>query len=190
MMIHSGIRRCGITGVQYVKFNAAERQELMRSLSAMPEYLYEQFDALSAEDARLPGPGGAFSPVEQVWHLADLEREGFGVRIRRLRDEQAPRLPDFDGDRIARERHYRSLSLREGLEAFAVARKANLATLQCLPGEAWAHSGTQEGVGIVTLCDLPALLLQHDQAHRLEIEEWKRRQADSQARPHEGASAP
>ena len=169
--------------MQYVKFNAAERQELMRSLSAMPEYLYEQFDALSAEDARLPGPGGAFSPVEQVWHLADLEREGFGVRIRRLRDEQAPRLPDFDGDRIARERHYRSLSLREGLEAFAFARKANLATLQCLPGEAWARSGTQEGVGMVTLCDLPALLLQHDQAHRLEIEEWKRRQADSQIRP-------
>jgi hypothetical protein len=33
------------------------------------------------------------------------------------------------------------------------------------------------------LCDLPALLLQHDQAHRLEIEEWKRRQADSQIRP-------
>jgi len=89
--------------VQYVKFNAAERQELMRSLSAMPEYLYEQFDALSAEDARCP-TRRAFSPVEQVWHLADLEREGFSVRIRRLRDEQAPRLPDFDGDRIARER--------------------------------------------------------------------------------------
>jgi hypothetical protein len=33
----------------------------------------------------------------------------------------------------------------------------------------------------VTLCDLPALLLQHDQEHRLEIEEWKRRQAESQA---------
>ena len=174
--------------MQHVKFNAGEREELIRSLSAMPGYLYEQFDSLTAEDARLPGPSGAFSPVEQVWHLADLEREGFGVRIRRLRDEQAPRLPDFDGAGIARERHYRSLSLREGLEAFAAARKANLATLQSLPGEAWAHSGTQEGVGVVTLCDLPALLLQHDQAHRLEIEDWKRRQAEAQVGPHESAS--
>jgi len=174
--------------VQHVKFNAGEREELIRSLSAMPGYLYEQFDSLTAEDARLPGPSGAFSPVEQVWHLADLEREGFGVRIRRLRDEQAPRLPDFDGAGIARERHYRSLSLREGLEAFAAARKANLATLQSLPGEAWAHSGTQEGVGAVTLCDLPAQLLQHDQAHRLEIEDWKRRQAEVQVGPHESAS--
>jgi hypothetical protein len=174
--------------VQYVKFNAGEREELLRSLSAMPDYLYEQFDSLTAEDARLPGPGGAFSPVEQVWHLADLEREGFGVRIRRLRDEQAPRLPDFDGAGIARERHYRSLSLREGLAAFALARKANLATLQSLPGEAWARRGTQEGVGVVTLCDLPALLLQHDQAHRLEIEEWKQQQAEVQVRSHESAS--
>jgi hypothetical protein len=24
------------------------------------------------------------------------------------------------------------------------------------------------------LCDMPAFLLQHDEAHRLEIEEWKR----------------
>jgi hypothetical protein len=174
--------------VQHVKFNAGDREELLRSLSAMPDYLYEQFDSLTAEDARLPGPGGAFSPVEQVWHLADLEREGFGVRIRRLRDEQAPRLPDFDGAGIARERHYRSLSLREGLAAFALARKANLATLQSLPGEAWARRGTQEGVGVVTLCDLPALLLQHDQAHRLEIEEWKQRQAEVQVGPHESAA--
>src|ERR1700716_179727 len=77
MMIHSGIRRCGVTDVQYVKFNAAERQELMRSLSAMPEYLYEQFDALSAEEARLPGPGGAFSPVSRsgtsrIWSVRAL----------------------------------------------------------------------------------------------------------------------
>src|SRR5260370_33846040 len=113
--------------VQRVKFSAGEREELLRSLSAMPDYLYEQFDSLTAEDARLPGPGGAFSPVEQVWHLADLEREGFGVRIRRLRDEQAPRLPDFDGARIAREPHYRSLSLLQALERFPLAPNPNLA---------------------------------------------------------------
>src|ERR1700680_2756242 len=154
----------------------------------MPDYLYGQFDSLTAEDARLPGPSGAFSPVEQVWHLADLEREGFGVRIRRLRDEQAPRLPDFDWARIARERPCRSMSLSEAREAFAVARKANLATLQSLPGEAWARSGTQEGVGIVTLCDLPALLLQHDQAHRLEIAGGNRPPAEAQVLPRESAS--
>ena len=84
------------TRMQYTMLNTAERAQLMRSLATMPAYLYEQFHRLDAASACLPGAGGQFSPVEQVWHLADLEREGFAVRIRRLREEDNPRLADFD----------------------------------------------------------------------------------------------
>jgi len=35
----------------------------------------------------------------------------------------------------------------------------------------------QEGVGTVSLCDMPAFMSQHDAAHRAEIEDWKRRVA-------------
>src|ERR1700693_187672 len=98
----------------------------------MPDYLYEQFDSLTAEDARLPGPGGAFSPVEQVWHLADLEREGFGCRIDRLLSEREPQLPDFDGAAIAAARHYRARCLTAGLAAFRAARQRNLDTLRAI----------------------------------------------------------
>ena len=123
--------------MQYLKLSGADRARLMHSLAAMPAYLRQQFAALSAREACLPGPDGAFSPVEQVWHLCDLEREGFAVRIQRLRDETAPQLPDFDGARIAQRRGYRGLSLSAGLEAFAAARAANLAALQALPVQAW-----------------------------------------------------
>jgi hypothetical protein len=109
-----------------------------------------------------------------VWHLCDLEREGFGVRIRRLRDETMPHLPDFDRARVAQQRNYRALSLSAGLEAFAAARAATLVALQALPAAAWMRDGIQERVGTVSLCDMPALLLQHDQAHRLGIEQWQR----------------
>src|SRR6266853_3371556 len=146
------MRSPGATRVQHVKFSAGEREELLRSLSAMPDYLYEQFDSLTAEDARLPGPGGAFSPVEQVWHLADLEREGFAVRIRSLRDEPEPALADFDGARVARRRNYRARSLRAGIEAFASARAANVMALRSLTQEQWLRGGSLEGVGVVTLC--------------------------------------
>ena len=123
----------------------------------------------------LPGAGGAFSPVEEVWHLADLEREGFAVRIRRLREEENPTLADFDGTQVARERHVlRSRSLREGLEAFRNAREANLKVLGSLGEDSWTRTGIQEGVGVVMLCDIPAFLMQHDEAHALEIEEWQR----------------
>jgi hypothetical protein len=108
-----------------------------------------------------------------VWHLADLEREAFGSRIERLQSEHNPHLPDFDGDRIALERNYRALSLAAGLNAFDDARAANMARLQDLPAEAWDRSGTQEGVGAVSLCDMPVFIHQHDQAHVAEIVAWR-----------------
>jgi hypothetical protein len=158
-----------------MKFTDAQREELMASLAGMKDYLRRTFQSLSAEEARAPGPSGAFSPVEQVWHLADLEREGFGLRIQRLRAESKPRLPDFDGTKIAHERNYRSLTLSAGLRAFEIARNANLAALRSVAAHEWTRSGIQDGVGEVTLCDMPTFLHQHDQAHVAEIEQWKER---------------
>jgi DinB superfamily len=159
--------------MQYMKLNTAQREELLASLIGMPEYLREIFAGLTPEQARTPGPDETFSPVEQVWHLADLEREGFGVRIQRLLSEPEPHLPDFDGTKIAAERNYRSLSLEEGILAFMEARRQNIAVLPAIGSPMWSHSGTQDGVGNVSLCDIPNFMLQHDSAHRAEIEAWK-----------------
>lgn len=145
----------------------------MRSaLRRMPDELAVRLSALSAAVARERRAGLAFSAVEQVWHLADLEHEGFGRRIERLLHENQPLLPDFDGDAIAAERDYRRRSLREGLAAFAAARAANLARLERVREEDWDRSGTQEGVGPVALADLPVLMSEHDSAHHAEIELW------------------
>ncbi len=159
--------------MQYMKLNTAQREELLASLISMPEYLREIFAGLTSEQARTPGPDGAFSPVEHAWHLADLEREGFAVRIVRLLSESEPYLPDFDGTKIAAERNYRSLSLEEGILAFMEARRKNIAALPAIDSPMWSRSGTQEGVGGVSLCDVPNFMLQHDSAHRAEIEAWK-----------------
>lgn len=165
--------------MQYMKLTEVRRQELMESLAATHRFLREVFESLAPQPAKTPGPAGSFSPVEQVWHLADLEREGFGLRIRRLQAQANPHLPDFDGTRVALERDYRSLSLAAGLRAFEAAREANIATLRALSPEAWLRGGTQEGVGTVSLCDMPMFMHQHDQAHIAEIREWTR----SNARP-------
>lgn len=158
--------------MKYLLLERAERAALRASMTAMPDFLAQRFGALSAEEAARPGPGGTFAPVEQCWHLADLEREGYGLRIRRLLDEDAPALPDFDGARVAEERRYRTLSLAEGLRAFAEARSANLAALEALTDAQWSRAGTQEGVGAVMLCDVPVMMAEHDAAHRGEIEAW------------------
>ena len=156
--------------MRYMLLSPVDRRTLLEQLSAMPAFLDEAFGGVS-EDARAEGADG-FSPVEQCWHLADLERDGYAVRIRRLLNEVEPALPDFDGERVAHERHYKSLSLEDGLEAFRRARAENLAALRALSASEWERRGTQEGVGRVGLCDIPLMMAEHDAAHRAEIDQW------------------
>ncbi|HXV59852.1 MAG TPA: hypothetical protein VEK15_04095, partial [Vicinamibacteria bacterium] len=98
-------------------------------------------------------------------------------RIRRLRDELMPQLPDFDGDRVAAERQYQRKSLLAGIEAFRNARESSLRAIQEIGPSEWERRGVQEGVGAIMLCDLPHMMVEHDEAHRVEIEQWLRTRA-------------
>jgi hypothetical protein len=162
-----------VRDMKYLALRRAERRVLMSELANMPDYLARAFEGVSADEAAAADPDGGFGPIEQCWHLADLEREGFGVRIRRLLTESAPHLSDFDGAAVARKRGYRSRSLAEGLAAFRVARQANLAALGAVSPEEWTRAGTQDGVGPVALCDIPGMMAEHDAGHRREIEAWR-----------------
>ena len=156
-----------------MRLGTEKREEFLASLEGMPGFLKSALSGLDPEQARTRGPDGILSPVEQVWHLADLEREGFRERIDRLLAEAEPELPDFNGAKLAADRNYRSLSLEDGLSAFEDARLANISALRAIDDQSWFRSGTQEGVGRVALCDIPGFMFQHDFAHRTEIEAWK-----------------
>jgi hypothetical protein len=148
---------------------SADMDAILHALESMPAELQRLAGERGGEATRLPAGGGGFSLVEHAWHLADLEREGFGQRIRRLLSETGPQLADFDGARMAAERRYREKPLSEGVAAFAVARRANVALLRTVPAEAWRRSGHQEGVGPITLRDVPRLMREHDDSHRAEL---------------------
>jgi len=142
--------------------------DLVDGLEGMPEEL-RAAAARMGESRWREAPAGAFCIIEQAWHLADLEREGYGERIRRLLAEDDPILPDFDGARVAAERSYRSQSFEEGVAAFAGARAANIAVLRRVPASARVRRGHQDGVGVVTLGDVPRMMREHDDSHRAEI---------------------
>jgi hypothetical protein len=143
-------------------------------LEEMPEYLAGLRPFFPGDRARERSAPDAFSYVEHVWHLADLEAEGFAERIRRLLAEEAPELPDFDGARIAAERDYRARDVAEGLAAFSFARSRNLHALRRLTDEDRARAGVQEGVGPVRLGEIPLRIHEHDHSHRGELEELVR----------------
>ena len=147
----------------------ADLAALLDSLEAMPQELRSAAERMTLAAARTPPPGGGFSLVEQAWHLADLERDGYGERIRRLLADDDPSLPDFDGARVAAERDYLAKSLGAGIAVFLAARTANLALLRSVEGAAWDRVGRQEGVGRITLRDVPRMMRAHDDSHRAEI---------------------
>jgi hypothetical protein len=157
-----------------MKLNRDGRHAMIGRLATMPGFLESSFGALSAVDAARLGRERTLSPVEQCWHLADLEREGYGARIRRLLNESNPVLPDFNGARMARERQYVRRRLREALDAFRDARADNLTALRRAQVGDWLRAGVQGGIGRVALCDIPAMMDEHDEIHRREIGTWLR----------------
>src|ERR1700740_1926393 len=101
--------------------NRRKLETLLLTLESTPALLARAAAELSLRDARCKPEGEVFSFLENVWHLADLEREGYGARIRRVLTEEEPALSDFDGGLTARERRYNDRDLAQGLVAFAQA---------------------------------------------------------------------
>jgi len=145
-------------------------RDTLQTLAGMPDFLESVAPRFAGAKALEAGPDGSFCFLEQVWHLCDLERRGYGERIRRILAEDDPALADFDGAREAREGRYRERSLAAGLAAFRQARSENLAALHSVAEGAWSRPATQEGVGELRLEDVPRMLAEHDASHLAEIQ--------------------
>lgn len=149
--------------------NRRDLESLLLTLESTPVLLVRAAEGLAESQVRQEPSERAFSFIEHVWHLADLEQEGYGVRIRRILCEDEPSLADFDGDRIAREREYRRRDLADGLAAFAVARNRNVRKLRSIHNSDWKRRATQDGFGGIALEDIPRMMAAHDRAHTAEI---------------------
>lgn len=148
-----------------------ESDRVWAQLEATPRLLKTVLSDVPMQLVGIRGSQGGFSAVEQAWHLADLESEGYGLRIARLLSETQPQLPDFDGERAAKERRYHEKTLLEGLNRFESARAQNLARLRGVGEPQWQRFGMQEGVGKVALSDVPKMMLAHDRSHLRELVE-------------------
>ena len=140
---------------------------MFEHLRAFPQQLRELIARVPAERLRVRAADGTFAAVEQVWHLADLEVEGYGERIRRIEGEDEPELVDFRGDVIAAERKYLELELEPALVRFEEARARNVAALESARDR--SRAGHQEGVGRVTLARIAEMMAEHDAGHAAEL---------------------
>jgi hypothetical protein len=143
--------------------------DLLARLTAMPGWIQRIAAELPADRVRTRPRAGGLSFVEHAWHLADLEREGYATRLHRLLAEDGPALADFAGDRIARERGYHDDVLAPAVAIFAATRRRTLASLATLDPAAHARAGTQQGVGPVTVAEIPRMMDAHDRGHVAEL---------------------
>jgi hypothetical protein len=148
-------------------------QELIASalstLAETPVRLRDLFERMDLAKIRIKPNPSLFSPLEDIWHLYDIEREGYLVRIRRILTEESPILENLDGDGMAVERRYNDLELSAAIAGFSAARAESLRLLQGLPAEAWKRRGEFENRAI----DLKALIdmmVEHDRGHLLSIQ--------------------
>ena len=146
-----------------------ELSDIIAFLEETPEAVRRLRDGLVADDLRMRADGGGFSFVETVCHLRDIEREGYGVRIERILNEETPGLPDLKGARLALERRYNEQGFDDGLEAFSQARARNLSALKSATEEQLSRRGVLEGAGEITLAGLVSLMYEHDRGHREEL---------------------
>lgn len=138
---------------------------VLEFLQRTPARVGELSESLTPQELTLRPEGEIFSFVEHVWHLRDIESEGYKIRVQRMLAEDNPHLDDIDGTRLAAERNYNAREMSRGLEEFASARTASLSTLNGLTIDDMSRSGFLDGAGPVTIEELVALMNVHDGEH-------------------------
>jgi len=146
-------------------------QATFAALAAFPAELERHYAAFPAQFVHwAPSswqgvPSEAFTAIEQVCHVRDIEIEGYQVRFRRTLDEDTPNLPSIDSEALARQRDYGRSDAQRAFAEFRAARSRTLALLHTLGEVQLARPASFEGYGRVTLRGLVHYLCSHDQQH-------------------------
>ena len=122
---------------------------------------YEQWKPESWEGI----PSEHFTAIEQVWHVLDIEVEGYQTRFARTLDEDSPLLPSIDSEAVALERNYGVRKAGDAFDRFRAARASTIERLAMLDGSSLARRAVFEGYGPTTLRGLVHFLCSHDQQH-------------------------
>ena len=134
-------------------------------LGAMPAKVKDLATRAGERTWRARPASGAFSLLEHVCHLRDIDNDGYRVRLQRMLTEVRPSLPDIDGEQLAKERDYKSQDLSAALAAFTATRLEIVARLAKLTPEERQRSGLMAGTREITIEGLTEAMLAHDSEH-------------------------
>jgi hypothetical protein len=110
-------------------------------------------------------PSEAFTAIEQLCHVRDIEIEGYHERFRRTLEENNPTLASIDSEPLAIERAYGNADAAQVLASFRIARARTMEIVSQLSDEQLARPAVFEGYGPLTMRSLIHYLCSHDQQH-------------------------
>lgn len=134
------------------------------ALAAAPDHLRRLCARLDPNKLALRPAQDQFSPLENVWHLRDIEMEGYLVRIEQILTNDTPVLGDIKGDQLAIDRRYNELALEPAIEGFSAARAASMQLLRSATSNDWTRQALFEGQ-MLTLAGLVEVMMEHDRGH-------------------------
>lgn len=143
----------------------------LRTLEAFPQHLEAHYAAIPDEyknwtPSSWEGiPSEAFTAIEQICHVRDIEIEGYHVRFRRTLEEDGPLLPAIDSEAVTRERPYAAADVEQVFASFRTAREKSLDLISSLSEAQFERVAHFEGYGPLTLRSLVHYLCSHDQQH-------------------------
>lgn len=124
--------------------------------------------AMADAQGYAPPRAGGFSLVQHLWHLADVEQQGWALRFGRLLNETNPVLPGVDGDRLAREGRYQQRPWRAAARRFEAQRRRTLQALTHCDAAVLRRPVRFSGQP-ATGVEMLAAMLAHDHGHRSEM---------------------
>lgn len=151
--------------------SAAIGEATLRALATFPAQLEAYYAEVPAAFANwAPAdwagiPSERFTAIEQLWHVHDVEIDGYHQRFRRILEEDHPFLPDLGSEALAKARDYASREAAPALSGFRAARARTVELLSSLDAAQLARTGLFEDYGPVTTRSLAHYLCSHDQQH-------------------------
>ena len=141
------------------------------ALAAFPAQLEKHYAAFPSDFVNWTPPSWdgvpseAFTAIEQVCHVRDIEIEGYQVRFRRTLEESVPMLASIDSEALAKQRDYAHADAQRMFAEFREARMHTMALLRGLDQAQLQRPAVFDGYGRVTLRGLAHYLCSHDQQH-------------------------
>lgn len=146
-------------------------KELLEYRARLVEHIRQSAAAFCQACRALPNPGqplapGEWSAHQVAAHLRDVNRQVYGLRLRRTLTEDQPSFENFDADIWAQTAYQAAEALEDILTSLQTELEDLLQTLEAQPPAAWARLSRHATLGQIALQGWLERLAAHLEEHR------------------------